>query len=241
MNCVNHIDREGVYSCSYCGDRLCQECSIDADGRSICKNCVKKLSRSVPPPPPVAPPRHYTSAPTPPPAYSRHRPSRLVLFMLSAIPGANHMYLGLMKRGLFVLSMFALSIYLTSLLGGYPAAIIPIIAIASFFDGFNLRRKIIDGVPVSDSVSEITNFLSKYKLYIIGFFLLGLFSSIFRELRYLLWNIRSGVSNMYYSNDLPKLLGFAFLIFVIVLLMRKRGKKSKLESKFEKKDDYDRQ
>ena len=68
------------------------------------------------------------------------------------------MYMGLIKRGLAVMSGFFLIIFLLSNSSGSLALIfafsIPIYVVASFFDGFNIRRRINRGETVRDDVGE---------------------------------------------------------------------------------------
>lgn len=102
--------------------------------------------------PPMA---HYGHAPVVPP----RRPSRFWLFALSVLPGLSHMYLGLIKRGLFYISTFALIAFLTVTLGG-PFTIITGLGITAlyavaFFEAFAIRRDIVMGKEVSDSVPVI--------------------------------------------------------------------------------------
>ncbi len=212
MNCVNHKDRIGINMCSECGSWLCSQCSIEIDGHILCKRCISRLTTSIkpisasaPPPPPPMPSR----APAPPPRIDipihasapvsgggrRNRPNRFLLLIFSALPGANYMYLGLMKRGLFVLSSFFLSFYLMTSLEAYSyygsgipvfAAVAGIIAIASFFDGFNIRRKMVEGENVPDDISNIVGFLNKYKGYLIAFAVLAVGLQVIREMGYYL-------------------------------------------------------
>lgn len=147
MNCYNHPLRQGVNTCSKCGHWLCDECSVEIDGRIYCRSCLGKHSDE---------------------RREKRYPNILLLMMFSGLPGANYMYMGLIKRGLFVLTAFFLSIYLTAEFFGYAAFVIVGIVITSFFDGLRIRRKFIAGEPVSDDVNDIKAFFSANKLPIIG-------------------------------------------------------------------------
>lgn len=74
-------------------------------------------------------------------------------FFLSLIPGAGHMYLGLMTRGLQILIGFMLccallefAYYISFLIG--PAMVV--IYIFNLFDAYNCRRRIQQGAEVTD-------------------------------------------------------------------------------------------
>ncbi len=237
MNCVNHSDREGVNSCSYCGDRLCSQCSIDIDGRTICKRCISRLSTAIPPsaqrPVPPLPPR--PTAPPPAPMYrGGPRPNRFFLFVLSMIPGANYMYLGLMKRGLFVMSTFFLCTYLASFgIYGFPAfgLVIPVLVITSFFDGFNLRRKMIEGEDVPDDISGILSFISNNKLLIGGVVVLLLGMNVLSDLSQF---FRHG-----YTRGLPFSPMTIVLILVILFVVSKRKSKEKNDKPIDMKNSND--
>jgi len=87
------------------------------------------------------------------------------------------MYEGLIKRGLFMLSSFFLTCYLSAVLHEpLFGIIIPIMWITCAFDVFRIRRRLISGENVPDSLDDIFGFLRKYKLAIILFFaiILGL-------------------------------------------------------------------
>ncbi len=66
--------------------------------------------------------------------------SSFLTFCFSMIPGAGQMYMGFMKRGLSLMSLFAAVIFLSAWLNMGPIlALIPIIWFYAFFDTHNLR------------------------------------------------------------------------------------------------------
>ena len=98
---------------------------------------------------------------TPPPAPHHaappRRPSRFWLFMLSLLPGTGHMYLGLIRRGLFYMTSLALLIFLTTVIA--PSALVILTSFAkaalfavAFFESFAIRRDIVMGKEVADTV-----------------------------------------------------------------------------------------
>ncbi|MCL2396472.1 MAG: hypothetical protein FWC93_00210 [Defluviitaleaceae bacterium] len=106
---------------------------------------------------PSAPPHpHYAY---PPPA---RRPSRFWIFILSVLPGLGHIYLGLIRRGLFYISALALVIFFKVMVIPIfaPVAIFTGFSIAalyavSFFEAFGIRRDIIMGKEVKDVIPNI--------------------------------------------------------------------------------------
>lgn len=66
--------------------------------------------------------------------------SSFLTFCFSLLPGAGQMYMGFMKRGVSLMSLFFLDIFLASWLNLGPLVyIIPIIWFYGFFDTHNLR------------------------------------------------------------------------------------------------------
>jgi len=85
------------------------------------------------------------------------------MFCLSAMPGLAHMYLGLIKRGLFYTSVFALSLTVSFNLLSPIAAIATVVVYAiAFFEAFKMRRDMVMGKEVHDTIPDIS-ILSKNK------------------------------------------------------------------------------
>jgi len=96
---------------------------------------------------------------------------KVLIFILSFIPGCGHMYIGLMKRGVFILFSFfaccylAVSVFFRVFTIGFI-----IIWIFSFFDAYNCRKKIQCGKEIIDGVDDIKCFLIKYRRIIVAVF-----------------------------------------------------------------------
>lgn len=95
MKCANHPRTEAGASCAGCGKPLCGQCAVDlpdAGGaaRTWCRECLAK-------------------------AVQPRRRSRLVAAILSIIPGAGHMYLGLIGKGFALMGLLIASIFLVIL------------------------------------------------------------------------------------------------------------------------------
>jgi len=103
---------------------------------------------------------------TPNPHATHHRrPSRFWLFAFSFLPGLSHIYMGLVRRGLFYVSALAFVIFFTSAI--VPSfgifRIITIFSIfalyaVSFFEAFSIRRDMIMGKEVKDVIPNLAIF-----------------------------------------------------------------------------------
>ena len=140
--------------------------------------------------------------------------SLFLTFCFSFIPGAGQMYQAFMKRGVSIMSIFAIFTGITAVLGSPIFAIpLPIIFAYSFFDTYNIRNSIIIGKELHDEYvwknsdfESIFGNLDKYKknkfigiiLIVIGIYLI--FNSIIMPITYRLnlnfiYNTLSMISN----------------------------------------------
>lgn len=102
--------------------------------------------------------------------------NKLYTAVLSIVPGAGHMYLGLMKKGLQFMFIFFGSIIITDLI--YSARSFTVLNIViwfyAFFDSYHSRRKLeIGGAVEEDLISELKLDSAKPKYVGIGLILLG--------------------------------------------------------------------
>jgi len=93
---------------------------------------------------------------------ARKKPSRFWLLILSFLPGLGHIYMGLIRRGLFYISALALTIFFTSvvvpifgILGIITGFAITAIYAVAFFEAFGIRRDIIMGKEVKDTLPNL--------------------------------------------------------------------------------------
>jgi len=164
MPCRTHPSINGVNTCNQCGEWLCEECTVEINGRIFCRGCLASLAG-----------KPGDSKPSS--AIPGRRISGGLLFFLSFFmpSGVNYMYMGLMKRGLAAMVGFFLLIYLASIFSMWPFTLIfglsiPIFWLTCIFDGFNIRRRINSGIRVTDDVDDIINFIKRNKHLIIAFF-----------------------------------------------------------------------
>lgn len=141
MNCKYHKDEEAKFICDKCKQPVCEECTQDINGRKVCKSCIE---RSV-----YAEQRHVSRI---------GFWNRFFFFMLACIPGAAQMQMGLFKRGMQLMLTFIGAIVLISYVN--MESFIPLVIIPtwffSFFDAYNNRKKVLEGIGLEDH--EVYNY-----------------------------------------------------------------------------------
>ncbi len=178
--CRNHPERVAANTCHQCGDWLCEECTVEINGRIFCRKCLAQLAGT---PAPSSPPPGY-SAPSsyPPhvhfrtPPYKSRRVSGGILALLTfflPIPGVNYMYEGLIKRGLAAMGGFFFLIYGFAVFSFWPFELIfgmslPIYWLTCFFDSLRIRRQLNAGETVSDDINDMIAFVKTNKKIILG-------------------------------------------------------------------------
>jgi len=160
MTCKTHPEKSAADVCSHCGNGLCEDCIVNTQGKKFCRPCLAVLANE--PPLEERAGRAHDGAP---PQHGRIMWG--LLFLFSFLPGANYMYMGLLKRGLAVMSVFFLLIFMVSSTN-MPLQLmlifaIPVVFITSFFDGFNLRRRINAGEEVRDDIGDALNSILQNK------------------------------------------------------------------------------
>lgn len=156
MNCVNHPEKQSVYTCQNCGKHLCQDCAINYNGRPICSECIQNINNQ---------PNNFNNmnstgnVPRQP-----RQPNRFLAFLFSLVPGAGHMYLGLMKRGLQLMLIFAIFIGVLSLFNiGEFQLLVFVIWFYSFFDCLHVAKKISLNVDFDDTeIFDTTSLKEKF-------------------------------------------------------------------------------
>ncbi|HLU21518.1 hypothetical protein [Lederbergia graminis] len=102
------------------------------------------------------------------------RKSKAIATLLSIVPGAGHLYLGLQKRGIQLMVAFLFSIYILDVLRlGLFLFIVPIIWFYSFFDGLQKASKSAVGEVEDEPI--ITTFFNHQKWIGIGLIAFGLY------------------------------------------------------------------
>ena len=170
MQCRTHADLTGVNTCNQCGDWLCEDCTVEINGRIFCRSCLSQMPGASAPPKAETP--HAAAYAVPP--GSKRFISWGVLFLFSCvipIPGLNYMYEGLIKRGLAAMAGFFLLIYAMIqffIMGVWQigllfALTLPVYMLTNIFDGFHIRRRVNAGEVVLDDIDDVLAFIKRYK------------------------------------------------------------------------------
>lgn len=160
MNCKNHFDKEAGYVCVCCGSPLCADCTMEINKKAYCRECFEK---------------EVDKKPVQAKNTGYYKKSRFWSFCFSVIPGAGHMYLGLMNKGLCLMILFfsvlSFSISASSFLGvdWLSAFLIPTVCVVCFFysvfDCMGLVREILSGRLVRDiELHEIKSIFGKINI-----------------------------------------------------------------------------
>jgi hypothetical protein len=98
MKCSNHPRTDAVADCAECGKSFCAACTVELDHRAWCRDCLSRI---------VA--RTGTGA--------RVHPGwrKLAAALLSIVPGAGHMFLGLIGKGFALMGLLLASVFLVIL------------------------------------------------------------------------------------------------------------------------------
>jgi TM2 domain-containing membrane protein YozV len=98
MKCANHPRVEAAAPCASCGRPICGACTVELDHRSWCRDCLSRI---------VA--RSGSGA--------RVHPGwrKLAAACLSLIPGAGHMFLGLIGKGFVLMGLLVVTLFLVIL------------------------------------------------------------------------------------------------------------------------------
>lgn len=177
----------------------------------------------------------------------KKKKNRFLLFCFSLLPGAGEMYLGFMKMGLSLLSVFALGVIITVYSNiGVMGFAVAVVWIYGFFHANNLgslndeefyqmEDEYLFGIGEKDMNSFKDFVMGKYrKVFAIILILFGvsmLWQSFCRFLRYLVGNdyyyryINSFVGRI--SSDVPRMIIALLIIWIGVKLIR--GKKEELD------------
>lgn len=154
--------------------------------------------------------------------------SKVLVLVLSFLPGAGHMYLGLQKRGLQLMAAFLLSIYILDILHlSILLFLIPILWFFSFFDALQQVSKHEQGQAVDEPIVDW--FVHHQRWVGIGLLLLGLFYIFDSVLIPVLADMIKAIDIRYWYHRYfqTTIVSFVLITGGIVLLLRGRGKKKK--------------
>ncbi|EOD00939.1 hypothetical protein [Caldisalinibacter kiritimatiensis] len=224
MNSINHEEQNTTFVCNECGNEVCSECAVNNDGVVLCKECAEKKGL------PIIKNVINNESKVDSPVNNFKVKRKISTFwttVFSFIPGAGHMYLGLMQRGLQIMFAFfgviALSNIFTTADFLNPFAVI--IWFYSVFDCYHLRKKVQHGENIQDEMIVDMNLKEVNPVYWGGgLIVLGsliLLNELFYQLPYM-FHIHDGF--VYHAFKFLKAAIFpvALIVFGIVLLRKSR-------------------
>lgn len=159
MKCVNHLETDAKLRCIQCGSPICEECITEVNGEILCSECNEKN---------IIKATQDKIAVTNTGAVKKSF-SGFWAFILSLFPGAGHMYLGLMNRGLQIMASFLTIFVLMNFLysSGYLMPLVVLVWFYSFFDCYHIKKSIRRGEEVEDTLIYDMD-ISKFNLYHVG-------------------------------------------------------------------------
>ena len=98
MKCSNHPKTDAAATCANCGRPFCGACTVELDERSWCRECLAGIV-----------------AKTGQGARAHPGWRKLAAALLSVVPGAGHMFLGLIGKGFALMGLLFLAIFLVIL------------------------------------------------------------------------------------------------------------------------------
>lgn len=98
MRCANHPRVEASAQCASCGRAICSACAVELDHRQWCRDCLSRM---------VA---HSGAGARVHPGWRK-----LVAALLSLVPGAGHMFLGLVGKGFVLMGLLIVTLFLVIL------------------------------------------------------------------------------------------------------------------------------
>lgn len=128
VECVNHPGQPMQGMCPTCRQPYCGQCIVDLGAALRCRPCLTAMVKA-----------------------STRRSSGFLRLVLSIIPGAGHMYLGLMQRGMHLTLATAVGAVVAGTLFGELAVIVLGIAVMfSIFDAREAHLRQAQGLEVPD-------------------------------------------------------------------------------------------
>ncbi len=133
MKCKNHDEREASLTCTLCNGPVCGDCAVELGKNIYCRQCLEEL----------------VSEKDNPLIQVPKKRSWLFAILLSIVPGTGHMYLGLMKKGVSIMSLLFTLIFAVVLFAetaSWIAGLIPTLSFLfisySVFDCLSLTPRV---------------------------------------------------------------------------------------------------
>lgn len=211
MQCENHSEREALAICVSCGKPLCDECDSIVQGKHYCEECTEKIVEE-----PVVKKEVIRG---------NRDINGFLWFIFSLVPGAGHMYMGLMKKGVMLLGIFLGVIALNNLFYVWDIAALGsiLVYIYAFFDSLSTKKALEKGELVVDEGFEQLSF-GRINLYYVGIaiIILGILTLI--QINLNIFDFLPIVRNIFYGIQRSIL---PILLIVIGIWLIKRSNKAK--------------
>lgn len=226
MNCKYHENLKGTNTCSVCGCWLCEHCALEINGRIYCKDCLKNEAKNKE----IFNNQKYPSSTSSPYIKPPVRKSGFLTIILSlCYAGLGQMYLGYLKRGLLICSIFTLGIFYSEVMF-FP--IIIVTYFLSIFDALKLKNNLDRGIYKEDSLSDVKNFLleNKFFIFILALMVfLPMVSNFLFDLSYTFTHLFD-----IHGYNIPNLLRLLIVILLIILIcvsVKNKGNKKDNDNK----------
>ncbi|OPX89387.1 hypothetical protein [Pelotomaculum sp. PtaB.Bin117] len=168
MKCVNHPENDAQAICAICNAPICGECLVELRSKNYCRHCLEEKIGVLK-------------------SMNNHR-SKLLVLLISLLPGAGYMYLGLMNRGLQTMIIFFGTIFIAAMTGieGITALVLPVTMFYSIFDTLQLAGRMNEGVFIEDkpliAAGEHANWHNLLGYGLVGIGILALANNFLPEL-----------------------------------------------------------
>lgn len=196
MECKNHKDKKSTNTCNICGQWFCEECVIEINGRLYCKSCLKnKISKE-------------EFKDTKLKSTIDKNPNDLLTLLFSLIPGFGQMYLGFIKRGIFIFILFILFSF------NWLQPLNFVVWAFSLFDAIKVKSDFQKGIYIEDDIQDIKKFFKENIMLLLIVLCVITIPKIFNYIRYFLRDLRC--LNLLSNHYLIIFIIFIFIIFLII-------------------------
>lgn len=151
--CYTHSEADSVGVCTRCGKNVCAQCSIELNGKLVCKTCAEGMIASSQTSPPAQPYVAQPYAAQPGVVVVKHKEPILSAILSLFIPGLGQVYNGQVLKGIIILALYvglwAVSGMLMFVLIGFCTMLLPVVLwLYAIYDAYVVAGKINRGQRV---------------------------------------------------------------------------------------------
>lgn len=236
MKCYYHQDREAESKCDVCEKQICKECGNNQEGRIICDECLVKEAFGDEDTVIIEEKNNSSNTDIKNTQFIHNNyqpvrkiPNSFLGFIFSLVPGAGHMYLGLMRRGLQLMLTFFGLLVIPNILNfaEFTTLLATVVWFYSVFDAYHIRNKLIKGEIIKDELIVEVNHINMNYYYVgIGLLIFGvlaLLNQAFYSFQYI-FNIPT-VSIFFKSFRLLREILLPILLIIAGIILIRRSKK----------------